>query len=205
MDRQTYLRLLRAARRRTRRAGEEDDLLQTALLAAVEAQRVDMTLGENGRWLSGVLRNHALREARSAIRRRQRDTGYAAAAAVQDTETPAEWRGFVATLPPALRTTALLVVTGHTKAEIAWLLRLSETAFRKRISEIGQRWRRSGQRALPGDVALRGELAFGLLRQALIRRVWSDGAALGTHDPDGHLIVVSSQIDRARRQRGVSS
>lgn len=204
MDRQTYLRLLRAARRRTRRAGEEDDLLQTALLAAVEAQRVDMTLGENGRWLSGVLRNHALREARSAIRRRQRDTGYAAAA-VQDTETPAEWRGFVATLPPALRTTALLVVSGHTKAEIAWLLDLSETAFRKRISEIRQRWRRSGLGALPDDGALQGELAFGLLRQALIRRVRSDGAALGTHDPDGHLIVVSSHFDRARRQRGVSS
>ncbi len=205
MDRQTYLTWLRAARRRTRRAGEEDDLLQTALLAAVEAGRADLTRDENSRWLGGVLRNHALREARSAVRRRQRDTGYAAAIAVQDPQAPAEWRGFVSALPPALRTTALLVVTGHTKAEIAWLLRLSETAFRKRISEIGQRWRRSGQRALPGDGALRGELAFGLLRQALLRLVRSDGVALGTHDPDGHLMVLSSHFDRARRQTGVSS
>lgn len=205
MDRQTYLRWLRAARRRTRRAGEAEDLLQTALLAAVEAGRADMTRGENGRWLGGVLRNHALHEARSAVRRRQRDAGYAAASAVQDPQAPAEWRGFVSALPPALRTTALLVVTGHTRAEIAWLLRLSEAAFRKRISEIRQRWRRSGLRTLPGDGALQGELAFGLLRQALIRLVRSDGVALGTHDPDGHLIVLSSQFGGPRQQGGVSS
>lgn len=205
MDRQTYLRWLRAARRRTRRAGEAEDLLQTALLAAVEAGRADMTRDENSRWLSGVLRNHALREARSAARRRQRDTGYAAANAARDPQAPGEWRGFVSALPPALRTTALLVVTGHTRAEIAWLLRLSETAFRKRISEIRQRWRRSGLRTLPGDGALRGELAFGLLRQALIRLVRSDGVALGTHDPDGHLIVLSSQFGGPRQQGGVSS
>ena len=49
MDRQTYLTWLRAARRRTRRAGEAEDLLQTALLAAVEAGRADMSRDENSR------------------------------------------------------------------------------------------------------------------------------------------------------------
>src|SRR5687768_7585308 len=120
MDPKTYLELLRSARRRSRRADEAGDLLQTSLLAAIEAQRGDMTRAENRRWLGGVLRNRALHEARSAARRRQRESAYVMLAGAEPAPA-AEPDHFVTTLPPALRTTALLALTGHTKAEIAWL------------------------------------------------------------------------------------
>lgn len=203
MDRTTYLRLLRDARRRTRRAGEEEDLLQTALLAAIEASRGDMTCSENRRWLGGVLRNRALHEARSAARRRRRETVYAQemAGAGGAAADPCE---FVATLPATLRTTTLLIVTGHTRPEVAWLLGVSDAALRKRVSEIRRRCQQSGLRGALGEAALQGDLAFGLLRRALIGAVGSTQAVIGTHDPDGHLLVMSSQNDRARQLRASS-
>jgi len=204
MDSKTYLGLLRSARRRSRRADEAGDLLQTALLAAIEAQRGDMSRPENRHWLGGVLRNRALHEARSAARRRQREGAYALRHTGEDTDPAARPDQFVTILPPALRTTALLALTGHTKAEIAWLLDLSDAAFRKRISEIRRRWRQSGLSILPGLGEPRGDLPFGLMRKALITRVRATGVVLATHDPDGHLFVVASQI-AGPRQPGAST
>lgn len=201
MDSKTYLGFLRSARRRSRRADEADDLLQTALLAALEAQRGDMTRAENRRWLAGVLRNRALHEARSAARRRQRESAYALRCAGEESGPEAQPDPFVTALPPALRTTALLALTGHTKAEIAWLLGLSDPALRKRISEIRRRWRQSGHRAPPGLGEPRGDLSFGLVRRALIGRVQAADVVLASHDPDGHLFVVASQIAGARQPR----
>ena len=190
MDSKSYLAFLRAARRQSRRADEAGDLLQTALLAAIEAERGDMTRAENRRWLAGVLRNRALHEARSAARRRQRENAYGLQHAEEATVSTATPNHFVATLPPALRTTALLALTGHTKPEIAWLLGLSDAALRQRISQIRRRWLQSGYRIPPGLGEPRGDLPFGLLRRALIRRVHEADVVLATHDPDGHLFVV---------------
>lgn len=199
MDSKTYLEFLRSARRRSRRADEAGDLLQTALLAAIEAQRGDMTRADNRRWLAGVLRNRALHEARSAERRRQREGAYAMRQAGEEAEPSGEAEPFVMTLPPALRTTALLALTGHTRAEIAWLLGLSDPALRKRVSDIGKRWRLSGGPIPAGLGAPRGELSFGLLRRSLIGRVRAADVVLASHDPDGHLFVLASQIARARQ------
>lgn len=206
MDRKTYLRLLRGAQGRTRRAGEAEDLLQAALLCAVEAGRGDMSASENRRWLGGVLRNRALHEARSAARRRRREADYAldAAAEAEAGASATDPADFIATLPPGLRTTALLVVTGHTKPEIAWLLDLSDVALRQRISELKRRCLQLGLRGAIGGRALQGDLPFGLLRRALIGVVRPAATEFGTHDPDGHLFVVSSQIDVAR-QLGASN
>lgn len=204
MDRKTYLQLLRYARRQSRLADEAGDLLQTALLAAIEVQRGDMTRSENRRWLGGVLRNRALHEARSAVRRRERESAYALRNTREETAMAAEPEHFVRTLPPALRTTALLALTGHTRPEIAWLLRLSDTALRKRISEIGRRWRQSGLRIPPGGGEPRGNLPFGRIRRALLGRVRDADVVLASHDPDGHLFIVSSQIAGAR-QHSVSN
>jgi DNA-directed RNA polymerase specialized sigma24 family protein len=204
MDAKTYLSLLRCARRRSRLADEAGDLLQSALLVAIEAQRGDMTRGENRRWLVGVLRNRALHEARSAARRRQRESAYMLRNTGEETAIAAEPERFIATLPPTLRTTALLALTGHTKPEIAWLLRLSDAALRKRISEIRRRWRRSGLRIPLGAGEPRGNLPFGHIRRALLSRVQDVHVVLASHDPDGHLFVVTSQIARAR-QHSVSN
>lgn len=200
MDRGTYLLLLGQARRRVRHLPEAEDLLQDALLIALEAQRGDLTRTENRRWLAGVIRNRGLLDARSAARRRRREAEFHATApeiVLSDAACPAP----VLDLPPALRTTALLALTGHTRPEIGWLLQLSDTALRKRISEIRRRWKEGG--AGPGMAALRGDLPFGLMRRALLGRVRDQRPALGSHDPDGNLFVVSSRIPM-RRQQGSS-
>lgn len=94
---------------------------------------------------------------------------------------------------PALRTTALLVLTGRTTAEITWLLNLSDAAFLTRTSEIRRRWRNSGLRIPPDCGEPKGDLPFGLLRRALVRRVHDADFVLATPDPDGHLLVMGSQ------------
>lgn len=201
MDRQTYLRLLRYARRQSRRSEEADDLLQTALLVAVEAERGDMTRSENRRWLGGVIRNRALHDARSAARRRQRETHFAIDNAGELDAAAAEPDDFVASLPPGLRTTALLALTGHTRAEILWLLGISDAALRQRTSEIRRRWQRSGHTFIRGHGEPRGSLAYGLIRRALLGRALPADAVLASHDPDGHLFVVASQNAGARQLR----
>lgn len=92
-------------------------------------------------------------------------------------------------------------MTGHTKPEIAWLLGLSDVALRKRISDIKRRAGDFGLRGPAGERALQGDLPFGLLRRALIGVVRSAELAIGTHDPDGHLFVVSSQNGAPRQLR----
>jgi RNA polymerase sigma-70 factor (ECF subfamily) len=201
VDTKTYLRFLRYARRQSRRADEAADLLQTALLAALEAQRGDMTRRENRLWLGGVLRNRALHEARSAVRRREREGAYSDRLTGDAAIPDAAPEDFVTTLPPSLRTTALLALTGHTRAEIAWLLGISDPALRKRTSEIRRRWRQSGLRIAPGPGEPSGTLPFGLVRRALLGRVHAADAVLGSHDPDGHLFVVASQNAGARQLR----
>jgi RNA polymerase sigma-70 factor (ECF subfamily) len=202
MDRTTYLTLLRHARRRVRRLPEAEDLLQDALLIALEARRGDLSRVENRRWLAGVMRNRALLDGRSAARRRRREAEFEAmapTASPPDAPSPPP----VMTLPPALRTTALLALTGDTRAEIAWLQGLSDVALRKRISEIRRRW--SGGDAGTDGEALRGDLPFGLMRRALLGRVRGQRPALGSHDPDGNLFVVSSRIPGRRQQRSSDS
>jgi len=171
------------------------------LLVALEADRGDMTRSENRRWLGGVLRNRALHDARSAARRRQREALFTTETAGEPDGTLAEPEELVATLPPALRTTALLALTGHTKAEIVWLLDISDAALRQRTSEIRRRWHRSGLAFARASGEPRGSLAFGLIRRALLGRVLMADAVLASHDPDGHLFVVASQNVGPRQLR----
>lgn len=197
MDQSTYLTLLRQARGRAYRQSEAEDLLQDALLIALESGREDMTRVENRRWFAGVMRNRGRLDARGAARRRRREADFhATAPEASPPEVPC--RQPVLDLPPSLRTTALLVLTGHTRREIAWLQQLSDTALRKRISEIRRRWK--GGDAAGGTGALRGDLPFGLMRRALLGRVRDQHSALGSHDPDGNLFIASSRIPMRRQQ-----
>lgn len=199
--RRPYAELLRQAKRSARRADEAEDLLQTILLAAVEAGRTDLSDAENRRWLEGALRNRAAFDARSAIRRRRRETICAPPAVIEPTERDALPARFVAQLPPALRTTALLALTGHTRKEIAWLLKLSEPALRQRIADIKRRWRAAGGHRFEEIPGLAGTLAFGRIRRSLLKLVRREGAFLASHDPDGHIFVIGRSRNPVPRQQ----
>jgi RNA polymerase sigma-70 factor (ECF subfamily) len=202
MDLETYRRLRSLARRHARRAGEADDLLQDVLLIALEARRFDVP------WLAGVMRNQAALAARGAIRRRRREASVADAAAAS-----APMDGAVATaidmavldaLPPAARRVAVLALHGLGPSEIRWILGLTPAAFRQRLRRIRRQLGelppalRAEALALAyvRDPARSMDLQFGLVRRALKTALQSK-AGLGTHDADGHLIVI-----RARAARG---
>ena len=194
------------ARRASRRPDEADDLLQTALLAALESGRTDLASPETRRWLAGVIRNRAAFDARSSARRRRRETGWSADFLPRaehggggsprlrgETERAASE---LAALSPALRVTALLALSGHTRREIGWLLNLSDTALRQRISQL-----KRALDAIPApDADPTGPLAFGRIRRALLGPMRRPEAFLASHDPDGHLFVLSrSQISTPRQ------
>ena len=201
-----YTQLLQYARKVTRHSDEAEDLLQVILLSAVEAGRTDLSCTDNRRWLFGALRKRAAFDARSAVRRQKREASSIL------TEEPSEepqaenqisTTDFVNTLPPSLRTAALLALAGHTKAEVAWLLRISDAALRQRIAQIKRRWRQFDGRHVSGLPSLKGELAFGQIRQALLKMSRHNSVILASHDPDGHLFVVSSQNAHSRQHKEV--
>lgn len=194
------------ARRVARRPDEADDVLQSALLAALEAGRTDLTSPETRRWLSGVIANRAAFDARTSARRRRRESAWSEDVLPHTQRgrggpaRSASTEGASAILPPlspALRLTALLALSGHTRREIGWLLNLSDAALRQRISQL----KRALDNAATPEADPTGPLAFGRIRRALLGPARRQNAFLASHDPDGHLFVVSrSQIAVPRQQ-----
>lgn len=188
------------ARRHARSADEADDLVQQALLAAIEAGRTDFTSGQTRAWLKGVIRNKARMAARGAVRRKARETAWQDGAALTIERSTAGLPD-VSALPRSLRLVALLAFAGATRPEIAWLLGLSDTALRQRISQLKRAL--DGLPEGEGGPALQGALPFGALRRSMVERLKARGGFLASHDPDGHLFVIaSSQKPATRQQQG---
>ncbi|WP_420457227.1 RNA polymerase sigma factor [Rubrivirga sp.] len=199
MTPETYRHLLSVARRHAVASGNAGDLLHDALIVAAR-QDVDLDTDSGQRWLSGVLRNLARHQARTDGRRERREAAFASAdapepdAPLADDHRPVErWE----TMPSASRRVVALALHGLGKDEICAVLGLSDTAFRQRLTVA-----RRALGPLPADLqreaialaydrrAQRGDdLALGLVRRALVRSLRSTDA-VGTHDPDGHLMVV---------------
>lgn len=175
-----------------------------ALLAALEVGRADISCVDNRRWLIGTLRNLSAFEARSAVRRGRREAS-AAYLGNSPTESPVPTTQFVNTLPTSLKTTARLVLTGCTKAEALWLLRVSDAALRQRMVDIKRRWRHFDGRHVSELKSLKGKLAFGRIRQALLKASRRNNVVLASHDPDGHLFTVTSQNGLLRQHRVIST
>ncbi len=193
MNLDAYRRLRAEARRHARRAADADDLVQEALLIALEQGRSD-----DPAWLAGVIRNQAAMQARSAIRRRRREALVADedVAPVHE-ETPPSAGALLERLPPASRRVAVLALHGLNAEEIRWVLGITATAFRQRLTSI-----RKAMGALPPsqraealalayvrDPARSVDLQFGLIRRAL-KAALGGADGIGTHDADGHLIVL---------------
>lgn len=208
MDLETYRQLRGEARRHARKPEDSDDLLQDALLIALENGRDDPA------WLCGVIRNQATMQARSAIRRRRREAATAEVATVEaeisrdPDRTQPSAVALLERLPPAARRVAVLALHGLNAEEIRRILGLSATAFRQRLTSIRKTLamlapaQRAEAMALAyiRDPARSADLQFGLVRRTLIAAMRGTGQsaaddtlpvdAIGTHDADGHLLIL---------------
>jgi DNA-directed RNA polymerase specialized sigma24 family protein len=198
-----YAQLKAVARRETRDAGGVEDMVQEALLAAVLAGRTDFAAPETARWLVGTVRNQARMAARSAMRRRRRETAWQAdSTPLPAPGDPSEVAALLLTLPPALKAVAALVLSGHSRREIAWLLGLSDMALRQRVTALKRKVVAAGL-ALPADLpGLSLDLAYGRIRAALLPSLLRHGGMFASHDPDGHLFIVARSQKPAARQQG---
>jgi DNA-directed RNA polymerase specialized sigma24 family protein len=198
MDSSTYRELLRKAGRLVRNPNDAEDLVQDVLVVALEAGRGDPA------WLHGVMRNLAALQARGAVRRRQREQADVPEASVESAEAVAasaapHVRELLGAMPPSARRTATLALHGLCADEIRWILGLSDTAFRQRLTTIRKAIARMTARspgllwlpASPDGAPRSVELQFGIVRRALKAAI-GDTAGLGTHDVDGHLLVIHS-------------
>lgn len=190
-----YPQLCALARRLLADASEAEDVVQDAYLAAFEVGRVDFEALETRQWLVGTVRNKARMAARTKRRRQHRETLWASERSDLDAQEPTDLAGWLGRLTPALKAVALLALSGHSRREIQYLLRLSDTSLRQRIVVLKQRARQHAL-TIPADFpGLLPGLAYGRIRQALLSKLFYRGGALASHDPDGHLFVIrGSQI-----------
>lgn len=193
--RHIYQELLRIARRHACGDLEAEDLLQEALLEALRHGRPDMSDVANRRWLAGVLKNRSKMARRASQRRRVRERDW------QDLKPECETAATVPELgglSRSARQVAVLALAGCTRAEICWILKISDAALRQRISVL----KRDLPRA-PGatEKTVLEMLPFGARRRSMITGVRQTGAHLGSHDPDGHIFFLGrSQNVQSRQQ-----
>lgn len=203
MDNEGYRELRLKARRLVHRAGDADDLLQDTLVAALEAGRDDPA------WMHGVMRKLAAMQARTAVRRRQREAAVALvpgddpSTTTLPVEASSRLRELLASMPPAARRVAVLALHGLAAEEIRWILGVSDTAFRQRLTSIRKSLATAGLSAGEAWAAIPGagpsrcvDLQYGLLRRALKAAI-DRRPGLGTHDADGHLIVLGGPAHRS--------
>jgi RNA polymerase sigma-70 factor (ECF subfamily) len=137
--------------------------------------------------LRGLVRKRAAFLVRSQTRRRRREqlpdgTGSGAGAWV--------WQPrFLASLPRSLRVVAALASADLCAAEIRWLLGLSDTALRQRLSALRCAVRAEAEP--PTLPAPEPQASFGAHRAQLLAGLRRQHApAIATHDPDGHVILL---------------
>jgi RNA polymerase sigma-70 factor (ECF subfamily) len=186
-----FNQLCAIAARESGDAANAEDMVQEALLAAVRQGRGDLGDQANRHWLRGVVRNQARMSRRGTTRRLMRDTAWQQhSVQAPPAGTDTDMQPFIEALPPTLKMVAVLVVTGHSRHEIAYLLQLSDAALRQRIVALKRQLRAAGL-AAPGEfTGLTLNLAYGRIRDALLPQLLRQGGIFASHDPDGHLFVV---------------
>ena len=144
-------------------------------------------------WLRGVARKRAAFLARGLARQRRRES---LCGTEGSTETAWSWQPrFLASLPRSLRVVAALASADLCAAEIRWLLGLTDTALRKRLSALRCAVRAEAEP--PTLPAPEPQLSFGARRAQLLATLRQQRVpAVATHDPDGHAILL--RIDAHR-------
>jgi RNA polymerase sigma-70 factor (ECF subfamily) len=190
--RDVYDECLRVAARCVRNRADAVDLVQTVFLQALERGVSQLDVADRRAWLRGALRRRAAFEARVAGRRRRRESQWIDARGATAGVGP-PWRfspEFLAQLQPSVRALAALASADLNPDEIRAVLRLSGTAFRKRVSLL-RRFVRDASEAGLSVVAVRNTVyALGPSRASLIESLRRrPHSVLGSHDPDGHPLI----------------
>jgi DNA-directed RNA polymerase specialized sigma24 family protein len=184
-----FSQLLAIARREGGRNNAED-MVQEALLIAIEGGRHDLADPANAAFLRGVVRNRARMAFRAARRRLVREHAWQATRPPSPPPDDTSLVEILADLPPALKSLAALVLTGHNRREIAYLLDLPDSALRQRVSALKRHLTTRGLVAPQELSGLNLDLAYGRIRDALLPALQRHGGIFASHDPDGHLFIV---------------
>lgn len=198
-----YRQCLAMARRHSRNAGEAADLLHEALLAGIQAGRLDFAEAADRAWLAGTLRNLAAQSARTVARRRRRETRWLEVQPDESTAPASDdsREEILARLSEGSRRVAVLALCGLNADEIQYVLGVKPPAFRQRLTalrralgELPEPLRREALALAYATPRRTGaaRLDFGLIRRALLHHLRS-AQGIGTHDPDGHLLAIRSR------------
>lgn len=193
--------LVDVSRRYSRVAHEAEDLAHDVILSAL---RRGAPLDGDAflRGIHGAARRHGAFLARSAGRRRARE----ACAASSDVEDGDAGAGGdlvegapLSVLPPALRTTLLLLLSGLEKAELRVALGVSDAALRKRFQALREhgplaRPELAGRTTTPARLQLRRSQVGLLSRLAGAFGGGQARRALATSDPDGHGLIFAEVL-----------
>ncbi len=183
-----YREILQAARRFARSEDEARDLVQDALVIALARGWSDWASPARQGWLRGVVRKRAAFVIRGQTRRRRREQ--LAESGPSSSADRWVWQpDFLASLPRSLRSVATLASADLCAAEIRWLLGLSDTALRQRLSAL--RCAVHTEADSPTLATSEPQPSFGALRPQLLADLRRQhGRAVATHDPDGHAIIL---------------
>jgi DNA-directed RNA polymerase specialized sigma24 family protein len=187
--RETYREVLVTARRFARSEADAHDLVQDVLEIALARGVDDWSSTERRAWLRGVVRRHAAFVVRGERRRRQRELGSAGADGAAGSSAWIWQPKFLASLPRSLRSVATLASADWCAAEIRWLLQLSDTALRQRLTAL--RRALSAHAEPPTLPVAEPPRSFGAQRAQLLAHLRRRGGrAVATHDPDGHVLFL---------------
>lgn len=195
-----YTQLCAIARRLTNSVAEAEDIVQDAYLAAFLSGFTDFDADATRKWLVGAVRNKAKMMLRGDKRRRERENQWRLEPTVTLEDDRQGVTQLLNTLTPALKVVLALALSGHNRTEIAHLLKLTNAALRQRIRALKLHIAAAGLAMPPELPGLKPGIAYGRLRGALLAKLSSREGTLASHDPDGHLFVVSDSQSGHRRQ-----
>jgi DNA-directed RNA polymerase specialized sigma24 family protein len=187
---ETYREVLVAARRFAQSEDDARDLVQDVLEIALARGVDDWSSTEQRAWLRGVVRNRAAFIARGEKRRRRRELLAGGEGGENESGPAWVWQpAFLASLPRSLRLVAILASADLCAVEIRWLLQLSDTALRQRLSALRRALRAHDE---PPTMAVPlPSPSFGAQRAQLLAHLRRRGGrAVVTHDPDGHVLFL---------------
>lgn len=191
--------LIVAARRYSRVRHEAEDLAHDLIVAALRRR---LRLEDDGftRAANASARRHGAFTARSAARRRARESFYALEAGSWQSDEPITTEVVASRpLPAALHTTLLLLILGHTRSELRSALGLTDVALRKRLQ--GLRARAPIARPVlakplsssPLELR-RAQVRLAPRLAALLQATGSSGRLVAVSDGDGHGIIFSEVL-----------